>query len=93
MANMMEKIDDKLHMGSHKEEEPHNVGAAQAPQYATPGYGAAWQSALCAHKASSSYEDANGAVDARQPQDVALVLQICGKLYVGVEVAEVFWAF
>ncbi|KAI5082350.1 hypothetical protein GOP47_0002093 [Adiantum capillus-veneris] len=37
MANMMEKIGDKLHMGGHKEE-PHTVGAAYVPQYAAPGY-------------------------------------------------------
>ncbi|KAI5082352.1 hypothetical protein GOP47_0002095 [Adiantum capillus-veneris] len=39
MANMMEKIGDKLHMGGHKKEEPHTVGAAHPPQYAAPGYG------------------------------------------------------
>ncbi|KAI5060417.1 hypothetical protein GOP47_0024837 [Adiantum capillus-veneris] len=46
MANMMEKIGDKLHMGGHKKEEPHTVGAAHVPHYAAPpGYGAAWQRA------------------------------------------------
>ncbi|KAI5058549.1 hypothetical protein GOP47_0026719 [Adiantum capillus-veneris] len=48
MANMMEKIGDKLHMGGHKKEEPQTVGAAHAPHYAaSPGYGAAWQRRGC----------------------------------------------
>ncbi|KAI5072362.1 hypothetical protein GOP47_0012468, partial [Adiantum capillus-veneris] len=46
MANMMEKIGDKLHMGGDKKEDPHTVGATHAPHYAAlPGYGAAWSKA------------------------------------------------
>ncbi|KAI5060441.1 hypothetical protein GOP47_0024861 [Adiantum capillus-veneris] len=45
MANMMEKIGDKLHMGGHKKEKPHTVGGAHAPHYVAPlGYDSRWQS-------------------------------------------------
>ncbi|KAI5070904.1 hypothetical protein GOP47_0013155 [Adiantum capillus-veneris] len=57
MANMMEKIGDKLHMGGHRKEEPHTVGAAHAPHYAaSPGYGATWQSLRASQKQSKKAE-------------------------------------